>query len=211
MSLTVGSWYVLIIIISMLVALPYITRSILTIIVEKKYKKGQYEEALKYIHSPIYTMLFSKYECGLGVLKCQLALNNQEEIENYTLKLLNSNLKASQGYYVSSLTYYYFINEENKEICDRLLPLIDARSSDDERRYNHMLYNTIIEKKGEDIELLAKLIEENKDNGVLYYLEGLQYLHNGDKKEATRYLNKAKNLLKGTPYHKKVKEVLESI
>lgn len=47
---------------------------------------------------------------------------------------------------------------------------------------------------------------DNQQQGILQYLLGLQYQYLSDVKQANYYLNKAKKNLKGTPYHKKVKE-----
>ena len=54
-------------------------------------------------------------------------------------------------------------------------------------------------------ELLSKH-PDNQQQGILQYLLGLQYQYLSDVKQANYYLNKAKKNLKGTPYHKKVKE-----
>lgn len=47
---------------------------------------------------------------------------------------------------------------------------------------------------------------DDQQQGILQYLLGLQYQYLSDTKQANYYLNKAKKNLKGTPYHKKVKE-----
>ena len=65
-----------------------------------------------------------------------------------------------------------------------------------------MLYRILIEKKSEDIPLVNELLSKHPDDqqqGILQYLLGLQYQYLSDTKQA-------KKNLKGTPYHKKVKE-----
>ena len=54
-------------------------------------------------------------------------------------------------------------------------------------------------------ELLSKN-SDDQQQGILQYLLGLQYQYLSDVKQANYYFNKAKKNLKGTPYHKKVKE-----
>ena len=44
--------------------------------------------------------------------------------------------------------------------------------------------------------------------GILHYLLGLQYSYQKNRRQMELYLNKARVNLKGTPYHKKVKQLL---
>ena len=44
--------------------------------------------------------------------------------------------------------------------------------------------------------------------GILQYLLGLQYSYQKNRRQMELYLNKARVNLKGTPYHKKVKQLL---
>ena len=75
------------------------------------------------------------------------------------------------------------------------------------------MYRVLIEKKSEDIEKVEALIKENtnvKEKGLLQYLLGLQYMYRNDTKQAQMYFNRAKSNLKGTPYHKKIKKLMEA-
>ena len=45
--------------------------------------------------------------------------------------------------------------------------------------------------------------------GLLQYLLGLQYSYQKNKEKTEMYLKKAKVNLKGTPYHKKIKRLLD--
>lgn len=68
--------------------------------------------------------------------------------------------------------------------------------------YNEVLYRVLIEKKSDDINIVENLLKESKKNskeeGLLYYLLGLQYIYKKDSNKAFPYLNRAKNDLKGT-------------
>ncbi len=78
--------------------------------------------------------------------------------------------------------------------------------------YNETLYRVLIEKKSDDIENVEDLLKESKKNskeeGLLYYLLGLQYIYKNNSNKAFPYLNRAKNDLKGTPYHNKIKKIM---
>lgn len=85
-----------------------------------------------------------------------------------------------------------------------------------------MLFRIMIEKKSEDIAEMEALLEKKeaekikKDQkqdqqvqmGILQYLLGLQYSYQKNRRQMELYLNKARVNLKGTPYHKKVKQLL---
>ena len=89
------------------------------------------------------------------------------------------------------------------------LDIIERKGNEDEVAYDRMLYRILIEKKSEDISFVNELLSKNSDDqqqGILQYLLGLQYQYLSDVKQANYYFNKAKKNLKGTPYHKKVKE-----
>lgn len=123
--------------------------------------------------------------------------------------MLSQNLNNSQAYQVASMTYFYFLDVQNIELSKKLLDIIERKGNEDEIAYDRMLYRILIEKKSEDIPLVNELLSKHPDNqqqGILQYLLGLQYQYLSDTKQANYYLNKAKKNLKGTPYHKKVKE-----
>ena len=95
------------------------------------------------------------------------------------------------------------------ELSKKLLDIIEQKGNEDEVAYDRMLYRILIEKKSEDISFVNDLLSKNSDDqqqGILQYLLGLQYQYLSDVKQANYYFNKAKKNLKGTPYHKKVKE-----
>ena len=92
----------------------------------------------------------------------------------------------------------------------------------EELLYDRMLFRIMIEKKSEDIAEMEALLEKKeaekikKDQkqdqqvqmGILQYLLGLQYSYQKNRRQMELYLNKARVNLKGTPYHKKVKQLL---
>ena len=107
-------------------------------------------------------------------------------------------------------------------ICERLLSYIEKSAGEEELLYDRMLFRIMIEKKSEDIAEMEALLEKKeaekikKDQkqdqqvqmGILQYLLGLQYSYQKNRRQMELYLNKARVNLKGTPYHKKVKQLL---
>lgn len=100
--------------------------------------------------------------------------------------------------------------------------ILKKSAGEEELLYDRMLFRIMIEKKSEDIAEMEALLEKKeaekikKDQkqdqqvqmGILQYLLGLQYSYQKNRRQMELYLNKARVNLKGTPYHKKVKQLL---
>lgn len=100
--------------------------------------------------------------------------------------------------------------------------ILKKAQGEEELLYDRMLFRIMIEKKSEDIAEMEALLEKKeaekikKDQkqdqqvqmGILQYLLGLQYSYQKNRRQMELYLNKARVNLKGTPYHKKVKQLL---
>lgn len=161
------------------------------------------------MNAPLYTFLFSEYEKNYNILRTYISKQDTNEITKQVEFMLSQNLNNSQAYQVASMTYFYFLDAQNVELSKKLLEIIERKGNEDEISYDRMLYRILIEKKSEDITLVNELLSKHPDDqqqGILQYLLGLQYQYLSDVKQANYYLNKAKKNLKGTPYHKKVKE-----
>ncbi len=209
--MTIEAWTIVLALVLFAVALPYVFRSILTLRLDAKIKKSDYEGAIKYLNTPLYRYVFSKFEYYRNMIRIMIAKNDMKGVETYTREVLDSSLSTSESFQIASMTYYYFLNEGNGDLCAHLLPLLAQKCSANEQQYNEMLYRILIERKAEDIERIEELLERNEDNGILCYLLGVQYMYQGNKDLAKKYLNKAKNTLKGTPYHARVKNLLNNI
>lgn len=215
---------VMLMIIMVAVAVPFVIRSLLWNKVLKLLRKGRYEEVLNKLDSSMFRLFFNEYDRNYNKLRVYLAEADNRKIEEQTKCLLAKKLSRSQSYQVASQTYFYFLDRENKEICTQLLAYLKDAASLEEYQYSAMLYRILIEKKSEDIvevgQLLQKKSEEQvkKDQkedqqvqiGILQYLLGVQYAYEKDKTKMEQYLNKAKSNLKNTPYQKKVKQLLRS-
>ena len=190
-------------------AYPIFIRSFLWQSILKKIYAGQYDKAIQQMNAPLYTLLFSEYEKNYNILRTYISKQDTNEITKQVEFMLSQNLNNSQAYQVASMTYFYFLDVQNVELSKKLLDIIERKGNEDEIAYDRMLYRILIEKKSEDIPLVNELLSKHPDDqqqGILQYLLGLQYQYLSDTKQANYYLNKAKKNLKGTPYHKKVKE-----
>ena len=194
------------------IAIPFIIRSFIWNSILKKLYNGQYTKAIEQMNrSTLYKLLFSEYERNYNLLRTYISQKDVKMIKTLSTEMLHSKLNPKQAYQVASLTFFYFIEAEDASTCTDLLKYIEMSGEPEEIQYDQMLYRIIIEKKSEDIDFLKSMLEQKSDKndqGMLQYFIGIQYLNSGNKKEACLFLNKAKNNLKGTPYHKKIKELL---
>ena len=213
---------VLLSIVLIAVAIPFIIRSLLWNRVLKQLHKGNYDTVLKMLNTSMFKLFYSEYDREYNALRVYLAQGNNRKIEEQTNLLLDKELTPSQAYQVASQTYFYFLDRENKDVCERLLVFMKQKANDDELQYNQMLFRIMIEKKSEDIKRIEEMLEQKegerikKDQiqdqhiqiGILQYLLSLQYAYIHDMKQMEFYGNKARSNLKGTPYHKRIKKLL---
>ena len=213
---------VLLTIIMTAVAVPFVIRSLLWNRVLKLLHNGQYDKVLIMLNSKAFQLFFKEYDRNWNTLRVYLAQGNNRKIEEQTKKLLDSRLTNAQAYQIASQTYFYFLDRENRDVCERLLSYIEKSAGEEELLYDRMLFRIMIEKKSEDIAEMEALLEKKeaekikKDQkqdqqvqmGILQYLLGLQYSYQKNRRQMELYLNKARVNLKGTQYHKKVKQLL---
>lgn len=213
---------VLLTVIMIAVAVPFIIRSLLWNRVLKQLHRGQYDKVLSMLNSKVFQLFFKEFDRDWNTLRVYLAQGNNRKIEEQTRKLLDGKLSDAQAYQIASQTFFYFLDRENNEVCKQLLTHIEKSAGEEELAYDQMLYRIMIEKKSEDIAEVEALLEKKetekikKDQkqdqqvqiGILQYLLGLQYSYMKNRRQMELYLNKARGNLKGTPYHKKVKQLL---
>lgn len=214
---------VMLAIIMLAIAIPFIVRSILWNRVLKQLHRGKYEKVLIMLNSNMFRLFFKEYDRNYNMLRVYLAQGNNKKIEEQTQIMLDGSLSKAQAYQIASQTYFYFLDKENKEICKQLLDHMQRSAKKEEFEYDQMLYRIIIEKKSEDIEKIENMLnDKEKENvkkyqkedqlvqiGLLQYLLGLQYSYLKNKEKMEMYLKKAKVNLKGTPYYKKIKRLLD--
>lgn len=212
---------VLLTIIMIAVAVPFVIRSLLWNRVLKLLHNGQYDKVLIMLNSKAFQLFFKEYDRNWNTLRVYLAQGNNRKIEEQTKKLLDSRLTSAQAYQIASQTYFYFLDRENRDVCERLLSYIEKSAGEEELLYDRMLFRIMIEKRVKISQKwkhsLRKRKQKNKKDqkqdqqvqmGILQYLLGLQYSYQKNRRQMELYLNKARVNLKGTPYHKKVKQLL---
>lgn len=214
---------VMLAIIMLVIAIPFIIRSILWNRVLNHLHKGNHEKVLVMLNSNLFRLFFKEYDRNYNILRVYLSQGDNRQIEAQTKKMLDSNLSKQQAYQIASQTYFYFLDRENKEICKRLLEHMEHSAKKDELEYDQMLYRIIIEKKSEDIQNIENMLRDKEVEkvkkyqkedqqvqiGLLQYLLGLQYSYQKNREKMELYLKKAKVNLKGTPYYKKIKRLLD--
>ena len=203
------------------VSIPFIVRSIIWNRFLKMTKKGDAQQAKKILTSRFYKLLFSEYDQNWNLLRLAMATDNKKDIDETTNKIIYSNASKSQKYKAASNVYFYYLEQEDKQMCDKLLDIINNGSDKQEINHLNMLYRVFIEKKSDDIEEVKNMLEKQKDElekpnnrsqrGILEYILGLQYLYMKDSKEADKWLGKARKDLKGSPFYNKVKNTHKQI
>lgn len=184
--------------------------------VEKEFytylQNKQIDEALDFLQSSKYGFYYGEYSQIWNQLNIYLQLKNTKMIKEKTNEILDIRLNKKQRHHVASKTYYYFLEIEDQEMAEKMLNELSLCTKAEEQQYNELLYRVLIEKKSQDIDTVKDALKENTENeqrGMLQYLLGVQYMYKNDNKNATKYLNKAKQNLKGTAYHSKAKKLLE--
>ena len=208
----------LVLLISIALLIPMFARSYIWSRFIKALNNRDKEGALKELNSTPYKIFMGDYSRQFNTLKLYIATDDKKNIKEQTNKLLYSDLKENEVYQVCSNTYFYFLMEEDKEMCDMLLEKLDGCTQGEQNEYFHMLYRVLIEKKSDDIEFVEKILEaqekdlkrpENKGQlSILQYLMGLQYSYKKDRKEADRWLNRAKENAEGSPLQNRIKKML---
>ena len=80
-----------------------------------------------------------------------MSKQDTHEITKQVEFMLSQNLNNSQAYQVASMTYFYFLDDQNVELSKKLLDIIERKGNEDEVAYDRMLYRILIEKKSEDV------------------------------------------------------------
>ncbi len=184
----------------------------------KLMKQEKDEEALKILNSTYYKVMFGDYNRKWNLMRFYISRDNTSVVREMTTNLLYDNLSKDQAYQIFSNAYFYFLSQHDAEMTARILDRLEPVLEEDSREQYHMLYRVMIEKKSDDIERVQQLIEEKEKEkqsyskssqlGMLQYLLGMQYSYIGDKKEAEKWLKKAKTNVKGSPLEKEIKKVL---
>lgn len=138
---------VLLTIIMTAVAVPFVIRSLLWNRVLKLLHNGQYDKVLIMLNSKAFQLFFKEYDRNWNTLRVYLAQGNNRKIEEQTKKLLDSRLTNAQAYQIASQTYFYFLDRENRDVCERLLSYIEKSAGEEELLYDRMLFRIMIEKR----------------------------------------------------------------
>lgn len=138
---------VLLTIIMIAVAVPFVIRSLLWNRVLKLLHNGQYDKVLIMLNSKAFQLFFKEYDRNWNTLRVYLAQGNNRKIEEQTKKLLDSRLTNAQAYQIASQTYFYFLDRENRDVCERLLSYIEKSAGEEELLYDRMLFRIMIEKR----------------------------------------------------------------
>ncbi len=198
----------------MAAGMPYAIRSFLWNRFLKYIQHKQYEKALELSQSKAFSFLFGEINTSWNQLKIYLELNDGAQIERMSNELFTKKLSKKQRAQIANSVYFYFLDSENKEMAKTCLHQLQLSCEPKDYQYNEILYHVLIEQKSDDIENIQSLLKESpknsKEEGLLYYLLGLQYLYKKDSNQAITYLNRAKNNLKGTPYHNKIKKIMQT-
>ena len=220
MKINLYAFVVLVLVIMLAVAIPYFTKGVVYNRVYKAIEKKDFDLAIKRLNEKIYTVLFGKYDRDLMLLRVYLTTGDHKSLETHIMEMLTStNLSGTQSYQAASMAYYFFIDMENKKMCEFLLPFMNKKRFQEEYAFASCLFRVLIEKRSDDIDSNKASLEQLKNDkkedhtqqiGLYQYLIGVQYMYKKNFAEAKEYLNKARINLKGTPYHRKINAILNN-
>ena len=109
---------VLLTIIMIAVAVPFVIRSLLWNRVLKLPHNGQYDKVLIMLNSKAFQLFFKEYDRNWNTLRVYLAQGNNRKIEEQTKKLLDSRLTNAQAYQIASQTYFsFFLTGKQGDVC----------------------------------------------------------------------------------------------
>ena len=203
----------------MALAIPYIFRYTYNAKLKQANEKGDMEESLKILNSRIYSYLFGKYTTLWNKLKLYMATNDISNIESITNEVIYGRFSKKEKHQVANRTFFFFINDENKEMSKRVLDCLKKVADTEEYEFDKIMFKILIEHNAndDDVEvieaMLAKLKKQNLSSdkniiGIIQYMLAVHYKDHKDNKKAESYLNHAKKNLKGTPYHSKIKNMM---
>ena len=201
------------------VFMPMLIRSIIWNRFLKAMENKDVDKAKAVLDSKAYRMMFDENERIKNKLNLALATSNRNEVNDYLNQIIYGKYSKSFKSQMIVKTYYFYLELEDKDKTKRLLEEIKKFDSNQDLENMEMLYRILIEKKSEDIEYFKNRLEDEKEElskvknkhqlGLLQYYLGLQYYYLKDNKEANKWLGKAKENLKGTAYHKKIKAMIK--
>ena len=201
------------------IAVPMLIRSVIWNRFLKNLKAEKDEEALKILNSPVFKLMFGDYNRKWNMMRYYISREKTEDVRSLTNSLLYDNLSKQQAYQVFSNAFFYFISQHDQEMSAKVLERLEPVLEPGSKEQYQMLYRVMIEKKSDDIERVKELLAEKEkekesyskasQEGMLQYLLGVQYGHIGDKKEAEKWLKRAKSNVKGTPLEKEIKKILK--
>ena len=209
---------ILILVIALAASFPMFYRTYLWNKFLKHLKNNNSEQALKILNSTQYKVAFGKDSQNWNLLRFYISRNDTKNAKALTSELLGSSISKQQAYRIFSNAYFYFLSNEDKEMSAKLLTRLEDILEDGQKEQFNMLYRVLIEKKSEDIERVNELLanmEKEKESaskksqvGLLQYLLGVQYYYQNNKKEAEKWLKKAKTNVKGSPLEKHIKKLI---
>ncbi len=209
---------ILILVIALAASFPMFYRTYLWNKFLKHLKNNNSEQALKILNSTQYKIAFGKDSQNWNLLRFYISRNDTKNVKALTSELLGSSISKQQAYRIFSNAYFYFLSNEDKEMSAKLLTRLEDILEDGQKEQFNMLYRVLIEKKSEDIERVNELLanmEKEKESaskksqvGLLQYLLGVQYYYQNNKKEAEKWLKKAKTNVKGSPLEKHIKKLI---
>lgn len=216
--MSIEAFVVIILLISLAIAMPWIVRSVLWNRAMRALQNNQVQKAEEIFTSKAFELFFGKFSREWNLLKLALGQGKKQEIERQTRRIIDGDFSRNQRVTAAKATYFYFLDQENQEMCKDLLTVIQESRDRKEVKQNEMLYRVLIEKKHEDIEYVESLLEEETKKketdpvqiGILQYILGVQYISIQNTKKADALLRKARQNLKHTPYSKKIKALLSA-
>lgn len=203
-----------VLLLSLAVAIPWFIRSLIWNKAMRYLKKGEDKKAEAIFASKQFKTLFGKFSAEWNLLRLELARNQKTQVIAHVNNILNGDYKLKQRLAVAHAAFFYFLDAEDKQMCEKLLAILKSGKDRKAIAQSELLYRVLILHESRDILSIEETLKEEdlpeQSRGLLEYLLALQYSYQGDQEKARSYLKKAREKLKGTPYSTKIKHLLEN-
>ena len=209
---------ILLFILLMAIAIPYMFRANFQTKLQKCKVNNDYQGALKIVENRFYVYLFGRFSSLMEKLQIYMTTNNYDKMKEVIDTVIDGSFSKKEKNFVCSNSFFFFVDAKDKQYCKKLLDCLRKTAEIDEYEFDTLLYRFLVDDSASQsdvdhvLEMLDMVNPSSKNKvqvGMMQYMLGSYYLNHNEKKKGESFLNKAKLNLKQTPYHSKVKNLLQ--
>ena len=209
---------ILLFILLMAIAIPYMFRANFQTKLQKCKENNDYQGALKIVENRFYVYLFGRFSSLMEKLQIYMTTNNYDKMKEVIDTVIDGSFSKKEKNFVCSNSFFFFVDAKDKQYCKKLLDCLRKTADIDEYEFDTWLYRFFVDDSTSqsDVEHVLEMLDmvnpssKNKVQvGMMQYMLGTYYLNHNEEKKGESFLNKARLNWKQTPYHSKVKNLLQ--